>query len=136
MRVCVAHKRIRPSRPYDESVATYRQTVLSGFQEVEDNLAALRILEQEAAVQDEAVAAARESLTIVLNQYRAGTANYLAVVVIQAATLSNERTSLTILGRRLTASVALIQALGGGWNASALSPTNPDPASGNTVGKG
>src|SRR4030095_14523102 len=84
---------------YDETVANYRQTVLTGFQEVEDNLAALRILEQEATVQDEAVKSARESLTIVLNQYRAGTANYLAVVVIQAATLSNERTALGLLGQ-------------------------------------
>jgi len=105
---------------YDENVANYRQTVLNGFQEVEDNLAALRILEQEAAVQDEAVKAARESLTITLNQYRAGTANYLAVVVVQAVALANERTALAILGRRLTASVALIQALGGGWNAATL----------------
>jgi outer membrane protein TolC len=94
--------------------------VLSGFQEVEDNLAALRILDQEAAVQDEAVKAARESLAITLNQYRAGTANYLAVVIVQATALANERAALTILGRRLTASVALIQALGGGWNAAAL----------------
>ncbi len=100
---------------YDESVATYRQTVLTAFQDVEDNLAALRILEQEASVQDDAVKAARESLAIVLNQYRAGTANYLAVIVIQAAALSNERSAITILGRRLTASVALIKALGGGW---------------------
>ncbi len=101
---------------YDESVANYRQSVLTAFQDVEDNLAALRILEQEASVQEEAVKAARESLAIVLNQYRAGTANYLAVIVIQAATLNNERTAITILGRRLTASVALIKALGGGWN--------------------
>ena len=101
---------------YDASVATYRQTVLGGFQEVEDNLAALRILEQEAAVQDEAVKAARESVTITTNQYRAGTANYLAVVVVQAAQLNNERTAVTILGQRLAASVALIKALGGGWS--------------------
>ena len=100
---------------YDENVANYRQTVLAGFQEVEDNLAALKILEQEAAVQDEAVKTARESLAIVLNQYRAGIANYLAVVVIQAAALNNERAALSILGRRLTASVVLIKALGGGW---------------------
>ena len=100
---------------YDEAVANYRQTVLSGFQEVEDNLAGLRILEQEAAVQDEAVKSARESLTITLNQYRAGTANYLAVVVAQAVALSNERTALGILGRRLADSVTLIKALGGGW---------------------
>jgi NodT family efflux transporter outer membrane factor (OMF) lipoprotein len=104
---------------YDASVASYRQTVLSGFQEVEDNLAALRILEQEAAVQDEAVKAARESVTITTNQYRAGTANYLAVVVVQAALLNNERTAVTILGQRLSGSVALIKALGGGWSPAA-----------------
>ena len=105
---------------YDENVANYRQTVLAGFQEVEDNLAALRILEQEAVVQDAAVKSARESLTITLNQYRAGTANYLAVVVVQAVSLANERAALTILGRRLDASVVLIKALGGGWDASVL----------------
>lgn len=105
---------------YDENVANYRQTVLAGFQEVEDNLAALRILEQEALVQDEAVKSARESLTITLNQYRAGTANYLAVVVAQATALSNERAALAILARRLTASVTLIKALGGGWDATQL----------------
>jgi len=105
---------------YYENVANYRQTVLAGFQEVEDNLAALRILEQEAAVQDEAVKSARESLTITLNQYRAGTANYLAVVVAQATALSNERAALTILGRRQTASVTLIKALGGSWSAAQL----------------
>jgi len=105
---------------YDQTVATYRQTVLIGFQEVEDNLAALRILEQEAQVQDEAVKAARESVTI-----KAGTANYLAVVVVQAAALNNERTALAILGRRLTASVGLVKALGGGWNASELAQAKP-----------
>jgi NodT family efflux transporter outer membrane factor (OMF) lipoprotein len=104
---------------YDGSVANYRQTVLNGFQEVEDNLAALRILEQEAAVQEEAVNAARESVTITTNQYRAGTANYLAVVVVQAAALNNERTAVTILGQRFAASVALIKALGGGWSPAA-----------------
>jgi len=110
---------------YDQTVATYRQTVLNGFQEVEDNLAALRILEQEAGVQDEAVKAARESVTIALNQYKAGTANYLAVVVLQAALLNNERTAIDILGRRLTASVGLVKALGGGWNASELAQASP-----------
>lgn len=107
---------------YDENVANYRQTVLAGFQEVEDNLAALRILEQEAAVQDEAVKSARESLTITLNQYRAGTANYLAVVIAQTTALSNERAALTILGRRQTANVTLIKALGGGWDTGQLPP--------------
>jgi NodT family efflux transporter outer membrane factor (OMF) lipoprotein len=115
---------------YDENVANYRQTVLAGFQEVEDNLAALRILEQEAAVQDEAVKAARESLAIVLNQYRAGTANYLAVVVIQAAALNNERTAIGILGRRLTASVTLIKALGGGWKEAPAATAGGAPRGG------
>ena len=100
--------------------------MLSAFQDVEDNLAGLRILEQEAGVQDEAVKAARESLAIVLNQYRAGTANYLAVIVIQAAALNNERTAITILGRRLTASVALIKALGGGWNETPVATADRD----------
>jgi len=113
---------------YDANVASYRQTVLTSFQEVEDNLAALRLLEQEAAVQDEAVKAARESLTITLNQYRAGTANYLAVVVVQAGALNNERTAVNILGQRLAASVALIKALGGGWSASGLAGDAPPRA--------
>jgi len=107
---------------YDANVATYRQTVLGGFQEVEDNLAALRLLEQEAAVQDEAVKAARESVTITMNQYRAGTANYIAVVVVQAALLNNERAAVTILGQRYAASVALIKALGGGWSLKEAAP--------------
>ena len=109
---------------YDETVANYRSTVLTGFQEVEDNLVALSLLEQEATVQDAAVAAARESAAIALNQYKAGTANYLAVVVLQANALNSERTSLGILGRRLTASVGLVKALGGGWNATSLA-VNP-----------
>jgi len=105
---------------YDEAVATYRQTVLSGFQEVEDNLAAIDLLAQEAAVQQEAVNAARQSAVIANNQYRAGTANYLAVVVLQASALNAERTALAIAGRRLTASVDLVRALGGGWSAASL----------------
>jgi len=75
---------------------------------------------QRRLVQDAAVKSARESLTITLNQYRAGTANYLAVVVAQATALSNERAALTILGRRQTASVTLIKALGGSWSAAQL----------------
>ncbi|MEO8740510.1 MAG: efflux transporter outer membrane subunit [Casimicrobiaceae bacterium] len=110
---------------YDATVAEYRQTVLGGFQEVEDNLVALRILEQEAMVQDVAVRAARESETITNNQYKAGTTNYLSVVVVQTATLNNERTALNILGRRLTASVGLIKALGGGWSATELAQAKP-----------
>ena len=105
---------------YDETVATYRQTVLTGFQEVEDNLVALRVLADEEGVQDDAVKAAREAVTIANNQYRAGTINYLAVVVLQAAMLNNERAALAIRARRLAASVGLIKALGGGWEATAL----------------
>jgi NodT family efflux transporter outer membrane factor (OMF) lipoprotein len=105
---------------YDATVASYRQTVLTGFQEVEDNLAALRILDREAGVQNEAVDAARRSLAVVTNQYRAGTVNYLSVIVAQAAALSNERTAVDIRGRRMAASVLLIKALGGGWDASLL----------------
>ena len=102
---------------YDETVANYRQTVLSAFRDVEDNLAALRILASEADAQGAAVKAARESVTITNNQYRAGTVTYLAVVVVQAAALANERAELAILGRRLTANVNLIKAVGGGWEA-------------------
>ena len=101
---------------YDQSVATYRQAVLAGFQDVEDNLAALRILEAEAVIQDDAVRAARESVTLTLNQYKAGTISYLNVVSVQTAQLSNERAAMSVLGRRLSASVGLIRALGGGWD--------------------
>ncbi len=104
---------------YDETVASYRQTVLTGFQEVEDNLAALRLIEQEAQVQDEAVKASRESLRLVTNQYRAGLVSYLNVVIAQTAAYNNERVALGILSQRFTASVALIRALGGGWDATA-----------------
>ena len=100
---------------YDASVAAYRETVLTGFQQVEDNLATLRILEQEAEVQGEAVKLAEQALALALNQYKGGTVNYLAVVVIQAAALSNQRTAVDILSRRMSASVQLIAALGGGW---------------------
>ncbi len=102
---------------YDASVAAYRETVIGAFQQVEDELAALRILEAEAATQDEAVTAARQSLDVVLNQYKAGTVSYLNVVVAQATLLANERTARDILGRRMTAAVLLVKSLGGGWSA-------------------
>ena len=105
---------------YDQNVATYRLTVLGAFQDVEDNVATLRILEAEAVVQTEAVRAARESVTLTINQYKAGTISYLSVVTVQTALLSNERTSVGLLGRRLSATVGLIRALGGGWNAADL----------------
>jgi NodT family efflux transporter outer membrane factor (OMF) lipoprotein len=105
---------------YDQNVASYRQTVLEAFQDVEDNVATLRILEEEAKVQTEAVRAARESVALTINQYKAGTVSYLSVVTVQTALLSNERTEVGLLGRRLGATVGLIRALGGGWSAADL----------------
>lgn len=112
---------------YDANVASYRQTVLAAFQEVEDNLAALRILDDEARVQEAAVRAARESLVLTLNQYKAGTISYLNVVTVQTTQLNNERTAVGILGRQLTAAVLLVKALGGGWHVAAL-PSAASPA--------
>jgi NodT family efflux transporter outer membrane factor (OMF) lipoprotein len=103
---------------FDADVANYRQTVLTAFQQVEDNLAALRILEQEAAAADLATKAAKDSLDIATYQYKAGTVNYLTVITAQATYLANEQTVVNLLARRLTSSVLLIQALGGGWDAS------------------
>ncbi|WP_233865550.1 efflux transporter outer membrane subunit [Paraburkholderia adhaesiva] len=105
---------------YDESVAQYRQTVLDAFGQVEDNLATLRVLEEEAYAQDRAVAAARRTLAIVENRYRSGAITYLDVVVAQTTTLTNERQAVTIARRRMAASVALVKALGGGWSMAAL----------------
>ncbi len=119
---------------YDAGVATYRQTVLTGFQEVEDNLAALRILEQEASVQDDAVKAAVESVALTTNQYKAGTVSFLDVVVAQTAALNNERTAVDILGRRVTASVLLVKALGGGWSSGEL-PSPEELMSGRSSAK-
>ena len=112
---------------YDETVDTYRQTVLGAFQEVEDHLAALRLLEQESEVQARAVKAAQDSVRLTTNQYEGGIVSYLNVVVVNAAALANERTAVDIQGRRLAASVQLVQALGGGWSAGEL-PTSSDLA--------
>lgn len=103
---------------YDADMAAYRQSVLTGFQEVEDNLAAQRILGSEAQAQDEAVRAAQQSLAVTTNQYQAGIVSYLNVVVAQTTALTNERTAVDILGRRLNACVLLVKALGGGWKTS------------------
>jgi NodT family efflux transporter outer membrane factor (OMF) lipoprotein len=105
---------------YDASVAAYRQIVLTGFQQVEDNLAALRILEQEAEVQNEAVRLANQSLALTINQYKAGTVNVLNVVVAQTTALTNQRTAVNLLGQRLVASTQLIANLGGGWTSASL----------------
>ena len=107
---------------YDGALAAYRQTVLTAFQEVEDNLAAAAALEREAAVQAEAVAAARVSATIALNQYQAGVVSYLNVVTAQAAQLTAERTAVELLGRQLSASVGLLKAAGGDWHGSPAAP--------------
>jgi NodT family efflux transporter outer membrane factor (OMF) lipoprotein len=103
---------------YDGTVAFYRQMVLTAFQGVEDNLATLRILDEEAQMQDQAINYAHESVTLTINQYRAGVVNYLTVVTAQAIALTNERAAITISGQRLNATVLLIKALGGGWSIS------------------
>lgn len=103
---------------YDQTVDFYRQDVLTAFQEVEDNLAALRILEEEAKTEDTAVQAAQRSLGLSTNRYKGGVTGYLEVLTAQSAALSDQRTAVSILGRRLTASVLLIKALGGGWDAA------------------
>jgi NodT family efflux transporter outer membrane factor (OMF) lipoprotein len=105
---------------YDAAVASYRATVLTAFADVEDQIATLRILEQEAQVQDAAVRAARQSVAIAENQYRAGTASYLDVIIVQTVLLNDERAAVAILGRRLVAAAALVKALGGGWTAGEL----------------
>ncbi len=102
----------------DAAVADYRQIVLSGFQQVEDQLAALRILAEQAAAEDIAVASSREAERIINNQYKAGTVAYTAVVVAQTAALTNAQAALTVRQSRLVAGVALIEALGGGWDTS------------------
>jgi NodT family efflux transporter outer membrane factor (OMF) lipoprotein len=110
---------------YDATVANYRQTVLTGFQQVEDNLAALRILENEAVAEDEAVRAAQDALNISTYQYKAGTADYLTVIAEQTILLNDQVQAVNILTRRMTSSVLLVEALGGGWNTSTL-PTPRD----------
>ncbi len=105
---------------YDEATANYRQTILAAFQEVEDNLAALRVLEQETATQNAAVTAAQHSLELSNNRYRGGVSSYLEVITAQSTALSDERVAVDILRRRMVASVLLIKALGGGWDVSQL----------------
>ncbi len=105
---------------YDASVAAYRQAVLVSFQEVEDNLSALRILEQELLVQNKAVESAHKAVLLTTNQYQAGTVSYLNVMIAQAAALANEKTAVDLQGQRLSAAVLLVKALGGGWDAATL----------------
>jgi NodT family efflux transporter outer membrane factor (OMF) lipoprotein len=109
---------------YDATVANYRETVLVAFQQVEDELATLRILERQVEVQEQTVKDANLAVQLTLNQYRAGTVAYTAVVTAQTIALADAQTLLTIRQNRLTASIALIQALGGGWNAASLGTSN------------
>ncbi len=105
---------------YDATVAGYRQTTLTAFQQVEDNLAALRILELEAHEQRRAVESAQQSLQLFTNRYRGGVDNYLQVITAQTVTLANQRNEIDILRRRMDASVLLVKALGGGWDVAEL----------------
>jgi outer membrane protein TolC len=104
---------------YDGTLAAYRQTTLTAFLQVEDNLAALRILE-EAQQQREATASAEESLQLFTNRYQGGVDNYLQVITAQTVFLTNQRNDIDIQRRRMDASVLLVKAVGGGWNASQL----------------
>ncbi len=115
---------------YEQNVATYRQTVLSAFQDVEDNLVTLRVLEQEAVVQAEAVAAANESLKQAIAQYRGGIVNYLNVITAQTAALTNRNAELSVMTRRLTAAVGLYKALGGGYEQKAMKAPPVPPLTG------
>lgn len=117
---------------YDETVANYRQSVLAGFQQVEDELAALSILEQQAEVEANTVRLAREAERLTLNQYQQGTVVFTAVITAQTTRLNNEQTALGIQQSRLIASVALVQALGGGWSAADL-PSADQVRSGEAV---
>ena len=107
---------------YDQTVATYRQTVLTAFQQVEDNLAALRILSQEVQQQDTAVKSSQRYLSLADQRYKVGIDPYLNVITAQTTLLANQRTALNLRMQQMTASVQLIEALGGGWNASQIPP--------------
>lgn len=109
---------------YDETVANYRQSVLTGFQQVEDNLASLRILSVEIQHQDVAVQSAEKTLALATDRYQLGIDPYLNVITAQTSLLSNQETAVNLRIQQMTASAGLIEALGGGWNASQL----PSPA--------
>lgn len=111
------HAQVAQARAaYEQTVDSYRQTVLTGFEQVEDDIVTLRVLEQQAVIEDATVKAAREAEALTLNQYKAGTVPYSSVITAQTTRLSNEQTALQVLSSRLQTSVGLIQALGGGWD--------------------
>lgn len=113
---------------YDGDVASYRQTVLAAFQDVEDNLASQRILEQEIVVQRQAVDSARQALAIVTNEYKAGTVGYVNVLTAQTTAFTAEQKLESIAGQRMVSSVGLVKALGGGWDASQMNRETGDVA--------
>jgi len=110
---------------YDATAAAYRQSVLTAFQQVEDNLSALRVLADESVITDRAVKSALRSVDVTTAQYKGGTANYLSVIQVQTIALADQKSAVDLKTRRMTASVLLIQALGGGWDAAKL-PTTQD----------
>jgi NodT family efflux transporter outer membrane factor (OMF) lipoprotein len=110
---------------FDATAAAYRQSVLTAFQQVEDNLSTLRVLEQESAIEDQAISSAKRSVDVTTAQYKGGTVNYLSVIQVQTIALADQRTAVDLKTRRMAASVLLIQALGGGWDATKL-PTTKD----------
>jgi NodT family efflux transporter outer membrane factor (OMF) lipoprotein len=110
---------------YDSAVASYRETVLSAFKDVEDSLAALRILEREPGIQATAVQAAQRSLALSTTRYEGGVTNYLEVIAAQNAALADEVTAVNFLGRRMASAVLLVQALGGAWDRASL-PQRPE----------
>jgi NodT family efflux transporter outer membrane factor (OMF) lipoprotein len=105
---------------YAANVATYKQTVLTAFQEVEDNLSSLYILKQQWVVENKAFQSAKTSLQLITNQYKAGTVDYTSVITAQNAALTAEKTAADIIGQEMVAAVGLIKALGGGWDASVM----------------
>jgi NodT family efflux transporter outer membrane factor (OMF) lipoprotein len=105
---------------YDQTVANYRETVLAAFQQVEDNLATLRILSQEELQQDQAVASAQRNLQVANDRYRAGIDPYLNVITAQTTLLTNQQAAVNLRREQMTAGVQLVEALGGGWDATRL----------------
>jgi outer membrane protein TolC len=120
---------------YDQAVANYRETVLSACQQVEDNLSSLRVLEQQAQLQDTAVSDARRSEQLTLNQYKAGVADYATLLTSQTTRLSSEISALSIQSQRLVSSVELISALGGGWNTAQLARADSHSSTGTAPGR-
>ena len=110
---------------YNSTVAVYRQTVLTAFQQIEDDLAGLRLLENESKAQDSAVVGAQKSLDVTANLYTQGVDDYLQVITTQAILLNDQITQVNIRTRRMTTSVLLVEALGGGWNTGKLA-TRPE----------